>query len=144
MTEIRYRLQNQNYGTLYDFSPIVVDHDIMISFENATDGMTAKIVSDAPYFCEIKNGVCRFKKSAFVGKIGVCVVSQGGTIPCTGLVAMKMGDAILLIPDATEISQRVSNTEREISNLLSKQKDIYEKYADLKNRIQKLFEGYNI
>lgn len=144
MKEIRYRLQNQNYGTLYDFSPIIVENDIMISFENATNGMVAKIVSDAPYFCEIKDGVCQFKKSALVGKISVCVVSQGGTIPCTGLVAMKRGDEILLIPDATEILQRVSNTEREISRLIRKQNDIDEKYADLKNRIQKLFEGYNI
>jgi hypothetical protein len=143
--KIKYTIQNQKYGSIHSFEPIFIRDQLVVRFENATDGMTAKIVSHAPYFCSIKDGVCQFPKEALSGKIGVCVISPDGTIPCTGLIAIKdESGGLTIVPDATEILDRLENTEKEISRLITVQKKLSEKYDDLYQRIKKLFEGYNI
>ncbi len=147
--KIKYTIQNQKYGSIHSFEPILIKDQLLFEFDGMPmeSPLTAKLVNGAgvPFFRGVEKGKCSFSQSAFVGKVSVCVISPDGAIPCTGLIAIKdESGGLTIVPDATEILDRLENTETEISRLITVQKKLSEKYDDLYQRIKKLFEGYNI
>lgn len=147
--KIKYTIQNQKYGSIHSFEPILIKDQLLFEFDGMPmeSPLTAKLVNGAglPFFRGVEKGKCSFPQNAFVGKVSVCVISPDGTIPCTGLIAIKdESGGLTIVPDATEILDRLENTETEISRLITVQKKLSEKYDDLYQRIIKLFEGYNI
>ena len=144
--KIKYELQEQQYGSVFDFSPVKVEDDVIFQFNNLKNYGDAvlKIVSNANYFFAIKDGECIVPKSALVGKIGVCVLCDVGAIPCTGLVAFVGDDGkTVIIPDATDVLKRLKKAESDISSLISDYKKVTEIYKGLESRITRLFSQYN-
>ena len=144
---ITYNVLKQNIGVLADFEPVLIREHLHLRFENIehlTEPITAKIVGSAPYFCSLENGEAIFPKTALVGKIGVCLITSDGTIPCAGFRAVTDKDGKLwLYPDLSDVLKRLSAAEKEISKLIIKHSDLAEKYKTLEDKLAKLFSGYN-
>ena len=144
---ITYNVLKQNIGVLADFEPVIIREHLHLRFENIEHlrkPITAKIVGNAPHFCSLENGDAVFPKTALVGKIGVCLITSDGTIPCAGFRAVTDKDGRLwLYPDLSDVLKRLSAAEKEISDLIIRYSDLAEKYKTLEDKLAKLFSGYN-
>ena len=146
---IKYTLLNQKYGALQSFEKVIAGTEKVQIFIDNVAGFeapfTVKLSSEeTTYFARLKKGVCTFPKAVFSGKIAICIISPSGTIPCAGLIASENKDGSLtIVPDASDVLQRLENAEMEISELLNRYRDLLDKYDDLKDRITKLFSQYN-
>ena len=142
---MKYILLNQKYGVLDELNPFTVLDKLEITVDNAVgfpEPMTMKLVNGdgTVFYANIDDGRCEFGANALKGKIGVCIITTEGTIPCMGLLAIKDAEgAITLLPDASEMLARLSKAEREISSMIAAYRAVEGKYTDLKERIEKLF-----
>lgn len=142
--ELTYILQKQHYGSVQAFTSMIVEDELVFSFENSDDDMAVKIVSYDSFFCLIKGGKCKFPKKALKGEISVSVITSDGTIPCTGLIAIPMENgAVMVLPNAKEVLSRLQKAERDISSLIESRIALEKKYNGLESRIAKLFDGHN-
>lgn len=142
---MKYTLLNQKYGVLDDLNPFTALDKLEIAVDNAVgfpEPMTMKLVNgDGTFFyANIDDGRCEFGANALKGKIGVCIITTEGTIPCMGLISIRDEEGrLVLLPDASEVLARLSKAEREISSTLAAFRAVEGKYNDLKERIEKLF-----
>lgn len=143
---MKYTLLNQKYGVLDELNPLTVRDKLVISVDNAVgfpEPMTMKLVNGegTVFYAKIEDGRCEFDEGILAsGKIGVCIITTEGTIPCMGLISVRDEEGrLLLLPDASEVLARLSKAEREISSSLAAFRAVEGKYNDLKERIEKLF-----
>jgi hypothetical protein len=144
--EVKYTLLNQKYGVLDAFEPFTVQDKLQITVDNTVgfpEPMTMKLVNGegTVFYANIEDGRCEFDEGILAsGKIGVCIITTEGTIPCMGLISVRDEEGrLLLLPDASEVLARLSKAEREISSALAAFRAVEGKYNDLKERIEKLF-----
>lgn len=146
---MRYVLLNQNYGVAEGFVPEVVESELTIEVDagkvKINSPMTVKLVGkDETNYYSVRGGKCKVPARALKGKISVCIVYDGGVIPCTGIVAVKgEGGTITVLPDAAELTARVVRAERDISDALEALKRTEAKYDSITERLDKLFSGYH-
>ena len=142
---MKYTLLNQKYGIPDDLSSESVKDKLIIKIENEggfKPPMTMRLVNEdkTVYFARIEGGQCAFRAEALRGRLGLCVVSPSGTIPCMSLVATRAEDGSLLVfSDPKEVLTRLSRTERDISDAIAAYRSLEAKYNGLMDRIQKLF-----
>lgn len=144
-----YTLLKQKRGVLNDLQPVDVSAGIEIEISNAEEygtPMTLMItVNGVTYYTAIESGKCFVPKDRLTGHVKVSVVTSDGTYLCTGLIGIENArGTVTLIPDCTEVVERLNKLEYNLSDMINAYAEIQTKYNDIMTRLNNLFKGYNI
>lgn len=141
---MKFRILEQGVGVTDTPLPKEINLALRIHIEGA-DGDVVKLVGDNNVsYGKIENGVATFARAELVGRISLSLVRPGGVVPLGAFICVPTENGVMLYQDAETLLSRLAKVERDISDVLERQRDLEAKYEDIIKRLESLFEGYNI
>ena len=140
---MKYRILNQGIGVTETAHPEDINGSLTIEIEGAEGNVIKLIGEDNISYARVENGVATFDRSVLVGRIALSLVRASGTVPLGALICVPIREGIRVYPDVQSVLDRIGKVERDISDLLSMQRDLTAKYDDMIKRIEQLFDGYS-
>ena len=148
---MEYTLLSNNNGIITTRTPTVFNGELLFTFKNAPQGATAVFTNknNRELYRVLTDSSCSVPET-FIGEgeIAVCVVSsQNGAVrkwSCEAVCIAKVESSYLIFPCDMNLPCRVVQLEVENEELKEKQKGFETELVELKQKLSKLLEGYDI
>ena len=148
--EIKYKLLESGKGVLTERAHGIVSGAVGFTFEGAEDGANAVFVTGKGTFCrEIRAGKCMINATALIGAVEVGVVTSGNAETpkrwvCESLRGKLYPQGVFICPDGADLAVSVASVMIENEEIKKENERISKKLAELEERFEKFFEGYDI
>ena len=148
--EIKYKLLASGRGVLRERTQGIAANAVCFIFEGAEDGASAVFVTGKGTFCrEIRGETCMISASALLGTVEVGVVTNASSAApkrwvCESLRAIAYPQGVFICPDGADLAANVAAVMIENEEIKKENERITKKLAELEERFERFFEGYDI
>lgn len=150
--KMEYKLLDNGTGVILTRQPEIAEGELFIAFADAPAESTAifEVKGGNSYYRMLSDGLCRLPASKLIGEVKVTVALLNGETPprkwiCEEFKAsIQKNGATLIAPNDMNLPQTVVELRLENQEIRQSYKKLEEQYAELKDTLEKIMEGYDL